>query len=33
MSTNVIDVGADQTMTHGAPNRKVINIQISVFWW
>jgi F420-non-reducing hydrogenase large subunit len=27
MSTNVIDVGADQTMTHGAPNRKVINIQ------
>ena len=27
MSHNVIEVGADQTMTHGAPHRKVINIQ------
>jgi F420-non-reducing hydrogenase large subunit len=27
MSQTVVEVGAEQTMTHGAPHRKVINIQ------
>ena len=27
MAQTTIEVGAEQTMTHGAPHRKVINIQ------